>query len=396
MSRTTAQDPAEYLASEVVKNRWKNNGMPEGRAESQRERDALQWTVKTPCQLSPGVAVVWRGPIPGLFTSHSSTAFGSLPKVGKTTFLTWLTSQFDADGLKVLIISEEAEKHWKLRHEKYGFSESIGFLCRPFKTRPSRPEWEAFISFVATLGFDVVVFDTLPNLWSCTEENSSDHAITTLMPLTQITEAGAALILTGHTGKVERSEGMAWRGSNAIPGWVDTVIEMRRTNADEREDGLRTIKGWGRYDETPAEVVVELCADGYRVLGEARDVKRAKRLAVIADILDRRGDDSWLSITGVEGEWPEAAKKPSARQLHDDLADGWKKDLWRRQGKGVRNDPLLYSCNVSFASKPIPANPDCLLHPLDKGCCNKQSTGILAGSNILAETSLHETVGGDE
>ena len=53
----------------------------------------------------------------------------------------------------------------------------------------------------------------------------------------------------------------------------------------QADDRRRKLRGHSRFDETPAEVVIELSDAGYRLVGSTGDANRADRQQVIAEIL---------------------------------------------------------------------------------------------------------------
>ena len=57
-----------------------------------------------------------------------------------------------------------------------------------------------------------------------------------------------AILLVHHLGKNDRGEGAASRGSGALPGFVDVIVEMRRFEADDRNDRKRVLAGWSSTD----------------------------------------------------------------------------------------------------------------------------------------------------
>jgi hypothetical protein len=289
--------------------------------------------------------------------------------VGKSSFVAWLVSELDGEGYKVAIVSEEGEAHWKRRADQYQYSDSVSICCRPFNARPTMQQWQAFIDGIAALDVHVVVFDTLPNLWPCRKENDSDEVIPSLTPLTAIMERQRALLLLHHAGKSDKAEGMAARGSNALTGWVDVMLEMRRVNADDPQDQARSLAGWGRFDDVPAEIVVERTSEGYRVLGNKADAVRSRYAKTIQGILQKQEPGIWLTVTQIEDEWPEAARKPKQRTIRNELNNGWKHELWHREGAGNKISPLRYSC------KPVPAGTVVEAPPL--GCCSPLKGGLL-------------------
>lgn len=81
------------------------------------------------------------------------------------------------------------------------------------------------------------------------------------------TEAGGTVLIIHHPRKGDAAEGQACRGSGSLPGFVDVIVELRRFQPDMSDDPRRNINRISRFDETPKEIVVELDATGYRVVG---------------------------------------------------------------------------------------------------------------------------------
>lgn len=89
-----------------------------------------------------------------------------------------------------------------------------------------------------------MVLDTLAGFLPVRDENDSAGMLQALTPLHAVTEAGAALLLIHHPRKSDATEGQASRGSGALPGFVDIVIEMRRLAPQDREDRRRVLNLW--------------------------------------------------------------------------------------------------------------------------------------------------------
>ena len=161
-----------------------------------------------------------------------------------------------------------------------------------------------------------------------------------LLPLHNITEAGAAVLLVHHPRKGDAAEGQASRGSGALPGFVDTILELRRFNAQEANDRRRKIRAYSRFDETPAEVVIELTGNGYQLVGSTGDANRDDRQNMMVEIL---AGAEWSTADDVRAQWPEGAiSKPGRRMTQIDLNHGFDAGRWQRQGKGKKGDPYRY------------------------------------------------------
>jgi predicted ATP-dependent serine protease len=289
----------------------------------------------------------------GYIAKGYCTLLSAIWKVGKTTFMAWMLHDLIHGGglvptptrRRTLVISEEGSGHWSRRREAFKLDDHVHVLCRPFRGRPSLPEWERFIAHVCDLiqlhGYDLVVIDTLAGLWSVADENDAAHVTAALMPLNAITGAGVALLLIHHLRKGDGTEGQASRGSGALPSFVDVVVEMRR-NDGKADDARRVLTAYSRFDDTPVQNVLELSAGGYQVLGNRSEVGKGDRFRTIGHILASAPQP--LTPEEVLKHWPEGAK-PSLRSVEADLAEGFREKRWVRIGEGVRNDPYRYAAN---------------------------------------------------
>lgn len=281
-----------------------------------------------------------------------STLFVGYPKAGKTTLLTHLLKASAAGGeiagpiglARCLVVSEEGETHWKLRRDKLGLADNVAVVNRPFiKGRPSLAEWNDLIASLARqvrdCGFDLVVIDTLGNLAPQYKTNDDAETVSILAPLQQIMEAGAALLLIHHAGKSDVGEGKAARGSSALTGWVDIIAELRRYDAGRLEDNRRRLRGYGRFEETPHELVIELADGTYTTVGSTADARTADHRDVLLSIL--QDADGALTVEQVAERHP-ADVSPSRKVIRRELESGATAGLWPREGKGVKGDPHVY------------------------------------------------------
>lgn len=346
--------------------------------------DQSRWTPKPLSTLAPHQgehAWVWKGYI----VKRAITLLVALWKAGKTTLLLWLVKALRPDGSgefagqgvvpsHVLIVTEESEGLWRQRRDQLGLGDHVEIISRPFLARCDRPTWEEFVRYVASLvaagKYDLVIFDTLPNLWPVDDENDSAKAITALTPLHAITEAGAALVLSAHPKKGDAGEGQAMRGAGATPGFVDIIVEMRRYDAKQRSDNRRTLTAYSRYDDTPSELVLDYDPkSGYRVVGTKQDSAVSDRLDVVCQIL---AVQPFLTVREILEAWPTGdVVCPGHRTLTGDLDDGGDAAGIERTGKGVKGDPHRFHLADSIpasstsdgserkpASDSIPASSD--------------------------------------
>ncbi len=303
---------------------------------------------------------VWKG----FVARRHTTLLTGLWKSGKTTLLAYLLRDLASGGgiagevepVQVLVVSEESGSLWAQRRDGLGIGDHVRVICRPFKGRPDSERWRGFAEYLAELvrkhGYGLMVLDTLSGLWGVTDENDAAQMTGALMPLNAVTEAGAAVLLVHHPRKGDAGEGQAARGSGALPAFVDVLVELRRYNAENRDDRRRKLTAYSRFDDTPGELVLELTEDGYRIIGTGQDASRDDRRRVIEGMLPIEAP-GW-TWDEVRDHWPtNGVPKPGERTIREDLVTGAQAAQWKQAGAGVRGDPHRYYRD----SIPAPAPP---------------------------------------
>jgi len=220
---------------------------------------------------------IWKGYLP----KGAITLLSALWKAGKTTLLAHLLRALGTGGeflgqpiraSKVLYVSEEGESHWVRRRDELGFGDHAGFYLQPFGVKPATADWLAFVgqlrADIQAHGFDLVVFDTLAKLWPVREENDAGEVDAALMPLWELTKAGAGVLLIHHLRKSGGTEYTGSRGSGALSAFPDILIELTRFDASDAKCRKRKLIAKGRYDETPDEIVVELADGDYQLVND--------------------------------------------------------------------------------------------------------------------------------
>src|SRR5262249_38684757 len=153
---------------------------------------------------------------------------------------------------------------------------------------------------------DLVVFDTLTNLWPVKDENDAALVQAALMPLHGIPPSTAQL-LVHHTRKGDGQEATATRGSGALTAFVDTILEFRRYSQDDRDDRRRVLTGYGRDEDTPDELVIELTdLDGYVPQGKRSEVRALDIGEVIFPLLPT--EPPGLTFDEIMERWPEPTR----------------------------------------------------------------------------------------
>ncbi|HEY1379823.1 MAG TPA: AAA family ATPase [Gemmataceae bacterium] len=287
----------------------------------------------------------------GYLATDGITMLSALWKAGKSTYLGYRARAFEADGTfcgrpvkasKVLHVSEESESVLAMRRDKIGIGDHVHNIIRPFVVKPRFGEWIEFINYLrgvlVDFPADVVVFDTISNLWPVRNENDAAEVQAALMPLRAISE-GRSLEMVHHAGKADAGQATASRGSGALAAFVDIIVELRRFNADDKDDRRRVLTGYGRYDATPAELVIELTVGGYVAQGDKAEAVAKDVAEVLRGILPTIPPG--MTHKEIEENWP--AEAGARKQvLLATLRFGAEKGWWGREGTGKKGDPYRY------------------------------------------------------
>ncbi len=283
----------------------------------------------------------------GYFARGSVTLVIAPPKVGKTTWIAHTLADICAGGLadtRAIVISEESSSLWTQRRDVLGLTDDVAFILRPFKTKPTLDEWHSFIDMLTAAvrddGYSLVVLDPWATVSPVPDENDAARTMDALLPLHQLTEAGSSVVVVHHARKSEATEGQAARGSGALPGFVDIIVELRRFDVLRVDDPKRILRVYSRFD-APPETVIELGRDGYASIGTRTDAVRAERIEAIENMLTDEG----LTPKEILASWPRenGPMKPGLRTLEDDLTHARRQGGVNRTGKGVRGNPFLFS-----------------------------------------------------
>lgn len=320
-----------------------------------------EYTLKSISELAPAAEPDWVWP--KYVAQGAVTLLTGLWKAGKTTLMGYvLRDLYRGGGMvdlpidgPVLYVSEEPEGLWSERRDRLGLSPSILFLQRPTFARPDAAGWRELIAYIVKqvkeLGIVLVVFDTLPSVWPVLNENDAGETTDALTPLRDVAAAGAAVLLIAHPRKSGGTEATATRGSGALPGFVDVIVELRRYNAEDSKDTRRVLTGYGRFAGIPAEMVIELTADGYTVLGDLGTAGHFEAIDTVRAILPTGGPG--LTWDEVKNRWP-SAPQPGQTRLRGVLTLGAQEGRWAVSGTGVRGNPFRYYIPPPEDSFPSP------------------------------------------
>ena len=290
----------------------------------------------------------------GYLAAGAVTLLTSRWKAGKTTLLSVLFAKMAAGGEvggsavaagRAVVVSEESREMWRRRGERLGFGSHLAFLCRPFRGKPTTDEWQALVDRLADehtrRGLDLVVIDPLAAFLPGPDENHAATMLAALAPLQRLTAIGLAVLLLHHPRKASGAA-LEPRGSGALPSSADVLAELDGPRPGFAGDRRRLLRAVSRFDETPAERLIELSADGtdYTVVTDAGSEEFIGGWGVLRIVLE----DASRKLTRLEvlSEWPQDHLKPSAPALWNWLERAVGAGLVAREGAGRRNAPFRY------------------------------------------------------
>jgi hypothetical protein len=288
-------------------------------------------------------------------------------KCGKTTLLAALLSRLGAGGDfagqalaagKAVVVSEESPTHWQQRGEKFGFGPHLAWLCRPFRGKPTADEWLALIDHLSGLrvdhGVDLVVVDPLASFLPGHGENNAGSMLDCLLPLQRLTTRGMAVLLLHHPRKKEAPAGRLARGSGALSGYVDILLEMDWFASPTEPDRRRRLQAFSRHAETPRQVVIERNEAGtdFRSLGTVAEVEFGDRWRLLRRLLEPATEK--MTRRALWDAWPTSEPPVDETTLWRWLEQAAEAGLLCRDGTGRRNDPYRFWLpEKGFAEDPL-------------------------------------------
>lgn len=307
--------------------------------------------------------------VTGYLAPGSVTLLAGRPKVGKSTLAFGILAAIARGELfvglattaaGVLLLTEErrdtlAEKARALQLIRFrqGVSpigtgnETTHVLLRHDAGPTPWPEIvRQAMAYCAQHKLEVLVVDTFDR-WSGLRgdaENAAGSVNEALEPLQYAAAAGLVVLLISHQRKSSGEFGEAVRGSSALTGGVDIVVELERPSRSlQLSSHARVLRAVSRFSSTPEELYLELGAHGFEPIESPEQAKAdAERLRVL-DALENLDEPATADQLGEELEIP----KRAARRYLSELLE---KGLVARAGAGKRNDPYTWRAAESEAA----------------------------------------------
>lgn len=291
----------------------------------------------------------------GYLARGNITLLTSQWKAGKTTLLAGLLRAFAADGAfldrpcaaaTAVVVSEESAAHWVARQQAIPIGPHARLVSRPFPGRPTPEQWDDMVGHAEGLNadgkLDVFVVDPLASFLPGRSESDPGTLLDMLHPLRRLAEAGVAILVLHHPRKKPADEGSTARGSGALLGFVDVILELTRYGSLATDSSRRKLIGLSRRAETPRSLVYEW-------------VPGTPEFRTVEDVYAARFKENWEEVKAILAgrksaathkellaDWPADRPAPSAAQLYEWLSRAVAEKLVVRLGVGTKDDPYRF------------------------------------------------------
>jgi AAA domain len=287
--------------------------------------------------------------VEGFLARGGVTLLAGKPKCGKSTLAVALGEAVDAGaptflgravaGGPVVYLSEEGAATLAPK-----LPESARSVALTRDGAWPKPSWAELIAAAVEeakrIGAVLLVIDALA-FWAAFregEEKDAGAAMATMDALGVATGAGLAVLVPHHQRKAGGEDGDAVRGSGAIFGAVDMLVELERLG-DDAPPGYRRLVAVGRWDAPPVLVIDRDARSGvWRVAGQAASRQDAAALGVRELILRALPGEAPGATEAELVELVDLDARKVSGPLRELLGDG----NVAKAGKGVKGNPFRY------------------------------------------------------
>lgn len=306
----------------------------------------------------------------GIVAEGAVTIIAGHPKVaGKSTFVYGMIAALARGDCeyagfatpkqtRAVVLSEESAPTIHEKRGRFGDLKCVGLTREDaFPPKPLRIVVEAAVKEAKQIGATLLVVDPW-NTWanfSADGEKDADATRLALQPLLWASSQGMAVVIIHHFRKADGEDGTAARGSSAFFGAVDVLVEMRPfgngKDASAGPSKARILTTRSRFEETPAEVIIELDGAKYVRVGSATEQRVRALEGRVVELLATKG--GWETFDEVADEL--SAKHPELRVAINALVA---RGAIRRLGAGVKGSGFRYGAATAVESagerKPTP------------------------------------------
>jgi len=195
------------------------------------------------------------------------SVIGGLPKIGKSTLVFWMTKAL-ASGqpflgrkttpARTLLLTEERAMSLNEKRKLFAIGDDdVHILMR--HEAVGMP-WKLTMRLACTHcrkhGLQLLVIDSWDK-WATTRsdaENSAGDTLANLAPVMDAAATGLAVAIVHHQRDAPGRHGARLRGSNALAGGADVILELERSEIEDANPADRIVRGTSRLLGTPAEL----------------------------------------------------------------------------------------------------------------------------------------------
>jgi hypothetical protein len=292
----------------------------------------------------------------GMLARGNITLLTSLWKAGKTTLLAGLLKAMYAGDEFIgrnclpswaIVVSEESAAIWTARREYISIGVNASLVSRPFVGRPTAEQWDELVRHAEAIRaqdrLDLLVVDPLVAFLPGRSDSDPAALLDMLRPLRRLADAGVAILILHHPRKEPSDEGSTARGSGALLGYVDIILELSRSGRLLGDSNRRRIVGFSRHPETPESLVYEWDRDRtgeFRLVPDLIRTRFEENWPILEAMLKRRG--SAATHKDLLADWPQGKEAPGASLLYDWLSHATEKELVTRTGAGTKCSPYYF------------------------------------------------------
>jgi DNA polymerase I-like protein with 3'-5' exonuclease and polymerase domains len=213
-------------------------------------------------------------------------------KLGKTTFmLQGIRAGIAGDDeycgravkpLRAAYVTEEGFQTFRIAMDRYGLNDLVGvdafFTVFDFETVDVDPKKlnlpyviDSLIRHARTDRVDVVILDTLSIIAGLDEEDHSGKAAGVMAEVRRLASDGLAVGILRHSRKSGGEVGDAGRGSSAISGYCDVLLQIEPYRGDEDSTNLRVMRSKSRLGVyEPLVLEFDKATERYSAVGDVK------------------------------------------------------------------------------------------------------------------------------
>jgi hypothetical protein len=302
----------------------------------------------------------------GYLARGNITLLTSRWKAGKTTLVAGLLRSLGTGGAflgsnctaaSAIVVSEELPAHWSSRQRAIPIGSHTRLVSRPFYSRPTPEEWDELVRRAEAErergALDVLVIDPLAPFLPGRSDSDPAALLDMINPLRRLAGTGVAVLILHHPRKRDSEEGCRARGSGALLGLVDVILEVDRPGTLPGDANRRKLVAVSRLPLKTPSLFFEWSpgtAD-FHVVPDLHAIRFQENWQKVESILAGRAKAA--THKELLADWPADQPRPSERQLYEWLSRAVVENRVVRSGEGTRYQPYRFRLKGQEQYNPI-------------------------------------------